>query len=79
MNIFGIDENLSDLDGAKEAISRLREFLFDTMGLKEKLSDLGIDDKHFSEMVKKACPQGVLDGFVKLSPRDVEAILHKSL
>lgn len=79
INIFDVDKNLSDMDGAKVAIKKFEEFLFDTLGLKNKLSDLNIDDKNFEIMAKKSCSNGELNGFVKLTPKDVEEILRASL
>ena len=79
VNIFGVDKNLSDMDGAKAAIKKFEEFLFEKLGLKNKLSDLNIDEKNFEIMAKKACPNGELNGFVKLTPKDVEEILRASL
>ena len=79
VNIFGVDSSLSEMDGAKEAIAKFKDFLFNTLGLKDKLSDLGIDDKHFKAMAQKACPQGELKGFVTLNPKDVEEIFKASL
>lgn len=79
VNIFGVDSNLSDMDGAKEAIKKFSEFLFDTLGLHSKLSDLKIDDKNFEKMAQKACPNGELKGYVTLTPKDVEKILYASL
>ena len=79
VNIFGVDKNLSDMDGANEAIKKFSEFLFETLGLKNKLSDLNVDDKYFADMARKACPGGELNGFVKLTPKDVEEILRASL
>ncbi len=79
VNIFGVDENLSDMEGAKEAIEKFKEFLFVTLGLKSKLSDLNIDDKNFAEMSRRACPNGELKGFLTLTPKDVEKIFYACL
>lgn len=79
VNIFGVDKNLSDMDGANAAIKKFEEFLFETLGLKNKLSDLNVEDKYFSDMAKKSCPGGELNGFVRLTPKDVEEILRASL
>ena len=47
----------------------------ETLGLKSRLSDLGIDDKNFALMAKKACgKKGKLEGFTTLTPHDVEEI-----
>ena len=44
------------------------------------LSDLGIDDKNFALMAKKACgKKGKLVGFTTLTPDYVEKILWMSL
>lgn len=79
VNIFGVDENLSETDGAKVAIEKFEKFLFETLGLKNKLSDLNIDDKNFEIMSKKSCGNGELKGFVTLTPKDVEEIFRASL
>ena len=80
VNVMGVDESLSLMDGAKAAIDALSKFFFDTLGLKSRLSDLGIDDKDFAVMAKKACGQsGVLHGFTDLTPKDVEAIYRMCL
>ena len=80
VNVMGVDESLSLMDGAKAAIDALSKFFFDTLGLKSRLSDLGIDDKNFAIMAKKACGQsGVLHGFTDLTPKDVEAIYRMCL
>ncbi|WP_196603907.1 iron-containing alcohol dehydrogenase [Pectinatus haikarae] len=79
VNVFGVDAALSDMAGAKAAIAKFKDFLFDTLGLKSKLSDLGIDDKNFSIMAKKACSNGILSGYKKLTPADVEAIFKMCL
>lgn len=51
----------------------------ETLGLKSKLSDLGIDDKNFAAMAKNACGNGVLHGFTDLTPDDVEKIYKMCL
>lgn len=79
VNVFGVDENLSDIDGANAAIEKFKEFLFVTLGLHSKLSDLKVDDKNFAEMARRACPNGELKGFVTLTPTDVEEIYRASL
>lgn len=78
-NVFGIDASLSPMDGAKSAIRALEKFLFETLGLKSKLSDFGIDDKNFAAMAKNACGNGVLHGFTDLTPDDVDKIYKMCL
>ena len=67
------------MDAAFAAIEKFKDFLFNTLGLKDKLSDLNIDDKNFALMAQKACNHGQLKGFVTLTPKDVEEVFRKSL
>ena len=39
----------------KAAIAALEKLFYETLGLKSRFSDLGIDDKNFALMAKKAC------------------------
>jgi len=65
---------------AGNAIQALETFFFETLGLKSHLSDLGIDDKYFSAMARKACgAEGILHGFTDLTPADVEKIFRMCL
>ncbi|MBQ6109434.1 MAG: iron-containing alcohol dehydrogenase [Thermoguttaceae bacterium] len=78
--VMGVDPSLGPMEGAKAAIAALEEFFFGTLGLKSRLSDLGIDDTHFATMAKKACGEkGTLDSFTTLTPADVEAIFRMCL
>ena len=79
VNVLGVDEALSLMDGAKEAIRALEEFFFNTLGLKPTLTDLGIDDRNFKAMARKACRNDVLHGFTDLTPEDVEKIFRMCL
>jgi hypothetical protein len=79
VNVLGVDATLSLMDGAKEAIRALEEFFFNTLGLKPTLTDLGIDDRNFAVMAKKACRNDVLHGFTDLTPEDVEKIFRMCL
>ena len=71
VNVLGVNSSLSDIDGAKEAIKALEKFFFETLGLKSRLSELGIDEK--------ACRFDVLHGFTDLTPDDVEEIYRMCL
>ena len=79
VNIFGVDESLSDMEGAERAIECLSDFLFKTLGLQSTLTEIGIDDKKFKVMAKKACRGDVLQGFKALTPEDVENIFRMCL
>lgn len=79
VNIFGVNNSLSDMEGAKEAIKCLSDFLFQDLGLQSRLSEIGIDDSNFAVMAEKACPGGMLNGYKTLTPKDVEAIFKMCL
>ena len=79
VNIFGVDDSLPDMDGAKKAIHRLSDFLFGELGLQSRLSDIGIDDGKFAVMAEKACAGGLLNGYKTLAPKDVEEIFRMCL
>lgn len=76
VNVFGIDELLEPMEIAKESIKRLSTFLYDTLGLKSRFKDIGIDDKNFSIMAKKACGDAILNGFIPLNQKDIESIFQ---
>jgi alcohol dehydrogenase YqhD (iron-dependent ADH family) len=80
VNVMGLDASLPAMEGAQAAIQALETFFFETLGLKSRLSDLGIDDKNFETMARKACgAEGVLHGFTDLTPADVEKIFRMCL
>ena len=74
VNVMGLDGSLPVMEGAKAAIQALENFFFEALGLKSRLSDLGIDEKN------KACgAEGILHGFTDLTPADVEKIFRMCL
>lgn len=80
VNVLGLEDSMPAMEGAKAAIEALETFFFDTLGLKCRLSDLGIDDQNFVAMARKACaPEGILHGFTDLTPADVEKIFRMCL
>lgn len=79
INVFGLDDKLSDMEGAKAAIAKFEDFAFNTLGLKNRLSDLGIDDKHFTAMADKACQGDILHGYKPLKSSDIKNIFRMSL
>ena len=79
VNVFGVEPSLSDMEGAKKAISSLSKFLFDTLGLQRTLTDIGIDETHFKAMAKDACGGDVMYGYQALTPDDVENIYRMCL
>ncbi len=79
VNVFGVDVSLSDMDGAKQAISSLSDFLFKTLGLQSTLAEIGIDDTNFKAMAKNACGGDIMHGYKTLTPNDVENIFRMCL
>lgn len=79
VNVFGIDASLPQMEAAKKSISMLSDFFFKTLGLKSTLRELGIDDSNFALMAKKACGDGVLEGFKPLRQNDIEKIYRMCL
>lgn len=78
VNVWGIDSKLDRFDIANEAIKRTREF-FNSIGIDDKLSKIGIDDKNFDVMAKKAATMGIDDAYVPLTEQDVKEIYKMSL
>ncbi len=74
VNVFGIDPTLPPMQIAHKAIGCLSTFLFDTLGLKRTLPEVGIGREHFATMARKAVRSGTLQGFKPLKQADVEAI-----
>lgn len=74
VNVFDIDANLEPMDIAKQSIAKLSSFFFDTLGLDSTFTKVGIKEKDFSVMAKKACKDGVLLGFKPLEQQDIEKI-----
>ncbi len=79
VNVFGISDSKSPIKGAKASIDALSNFLFNTLGLESKLSNIGIDESNFDNMAVDACRNGIINGFKTLSPDDVVNILRMCL
>lgn len=80
VNVFDIDKDLDQIEVAKKTIEKVKEFFFDTLGLDSNLKEIGIDDKYFDQMSKKACgKKEKIDGFIELSPADVRKIYEMCL
>lgn len=75
VNVFDIDKKLPPMEVAKESISRLSDFLFNTLKLESTLSSINIDPSKFKLMAKKAAQNGnTAYGFKPLAPEDIEQI-----
>lgn len=79
VNVFGIDSTLPKMEIANLAIDKLSEFFFDTLSLDDTFTKVGITSEHFALMANKACEGDIINGFVKLSPSDVEKIFEMCL
>ncbi len=78
-NVFGIDPALKPMAVARKSIKMLSDFLFGTLGLKSTFTEVGIEEKNFPVMAKKACGGGVLPGFKHLNQDDIEKIFAMCL
>ena len=79
---LNVDPLISDMEGARATIEALKDWLFNKLRLKSKLSELGVTDEHFHDMAVEACSFGVggkLLGLKDLSVEDVENIYKASL
>ena len=78
---LGVEEGLSDMEGAKKTIEAQKDWIFHKLGLASKLSDLGVDDKNIDAMAQAACDSvgGVLKGIKDLKKEDVAEIYRMSL
>lgn len=78
VNVWGIDGSLEPYEIANQAIDKTSSF-FKSLGLPATLRDVGIDEKNFAVMAKKAVGSGLEYAFVDLKPEDVEKIYQMAL
>ena len=78
-NVFGIDPALPPMEVARQSIQKTRDFFFQTLGLDDTLTKIGIDATHFERMAEKACSGGVLAGFKPLAKEDIVRIYQMCL
>lgn len=79
VNVFEIDTSLPEMEIAKKSIEMLKDFLFNTLGLKSTFTEIGIDHKNFGVMAKKSVMGDTLQGFKPLKQEDVEKIFQMCL
>ena len=80
VKVFNLDAKASAIEGAKATVKVLEDFFFKTLKLEGKLSNMGIDDKHFKEISEKLYKNnGTLGSFRPLNAKDIEAILKLCL
>ncbi len=78
VNVFNIDPTLPPKQIAEMAIRKTEQFFYSTLKLTSNLSELGIDDKYFSVMAKKAS-KDLAYAFNPLREDDVKYILKMCL
>ena len=78
-NVFGVPQS-DDIEAlAKEGISRLKKFFFETMEIPEKMSSVGVTEEYLPECAKRAAGCPLYGGNVDLTEEDVMNILKKAL
>ena len=76
-NVWGITEK-DDMQAAMQAIEKTADF-FKSLGLPQKLSEIGIDDSKFEEMAASALKNCPIGRFKPLSKEDIVEIYRMSL
>ena len=76
-NVWGITEK-DDMEAALQAIEKTSDF-FKSIGLPQKLSEIGIDDSKFDEMAESALKNSRIGTFKELGKKDIVEIYRKSL
>lgn len=79
VNVFGIDASLDPMVIAKMSIEKVSQFFFETLGLDDSFTKVGIEAKNFPIMAKKACGDAVISGFKPLNQNDIEKIFEMCL
>lgn len=79
VNVMGCAPVSDAKDGAVAAIEALKDFLYKDLGLCSTLTEAGIDDGRLSEMARRACKGGTINGYRVLTPDDVEKIYRMCL
>ncbi len=71
-NVFGLPASMEPMEVAKKSIELVKEFLYQTLGLKSTFTEIGIDDSNFEVMAEKAVVLGGLAyAFKPLNQQDV--------
>ena len=77
--IFGVDSfHYTQEERAEILAERLDDF-FRKIGLRTRLSELGIDDKDFDSMAKRATKNGTVGHYVALDGEKIKAILELAI
>ena len=76
-NVWNITEK-NDMKAALQAIEKTRDF-FNSIGLPQTLSEIGIDASKFDEMAESALKNTIVGTFKKLNKEDIVEIYRMSL
>ncbi len=76
INVFDIDKNRDDMEIAKLAIEKTKNFLYKDLHLDSTLSSINISSEKFELMAKKACLDDSIKGFKTLYKEDILNILN---
>ena len=76
-NVWGITEK-DDMKAGLKAIEKTADF-FKSLGLPQKLSEIGIDDSKFEEMAASALKNSRIGTFKELNKKDIVEIYRMSL
>lgn len=76
-NVWGITEK-DDMKAGLQAIEKTADF-FKSLGLPQKLSEIGIDDSKFEEMAESALKNSRIGTFKELNKKDIVEIYRMSL
>ena len=76
-NVWGITEK-DDMKAGLKAIEKTADF-FKSLGLPQKLSEIGIDDSKFEEMAESALKNSRIGTFKELNKKDIVEIYRMSL
>ncbi len=79
VNVFDIDKNLDSYEIANKAIEKTEEFLYQTLGLSDTFSKVGIGSENISAMALGASKGKFIDGFKPLYKEDIEKIYKMCL
>lgn len=79
-NCLGVDAACDGPVGcAQKTIRALSHLFYEEFGLASRLSDLGIDERHFADMAAHATAQGPIAGMTTLDKEDIVAIYRMCL
>ena len=74
VNVFGVEPKGDKMAVANKGIEMLADFFFNTLGLDDNFTKIGIKAEDFPAMARKACGGGVIPGFKPLAQADIEKI-----